>query len=368
MRIASFNVENLFDRPRAMKPDWDEGRQILSWHAEINNLLNKPTYTKADKAAILDLLEKLGLSNKDESDYVILRQNRGHLLSRPVSGTVQIVAGGRDDWIGWVELVKEPVDQLATRHTAKVMKDVGADVQAVVEADNRVALRNFSAIMLKLVQGTPFDHVMLIDGNDDRGIDVGILTRSGYEITHIRSHVDDTDSKGEIFSRDCPEYTIRTPLGNELVVLVNHLKSKGYGGQASSDAKRKRQATRVAQIYAELVKAGQQNVVVLGDLNDYPAHGTLDALLKKTDLADISDSPKFKSDGREGTYQNGSSTQKLDYILLSPALFAKVTSGGVERRGVWGGKNGTLFPHYPTMTAQLQQASDHAALYADIKI
>ncbi len=42
---------------------------------------------------------------------------------------------------------------------------------------------------------------MLIDGNDERGIDVGLMTRDGRQITRIRSHVDDTD-KGVIFSRD----------------------------------------------------------------------------------------------------------------------------------------------------------------------
>ena len=36
------------------------------------------------------------------------------------------------------------------------------------------------------------------------------------------------------------------------------------------------------------------------------------------------------------------------------------------RKGVWGGKNGTLFPHYPTMTRATEAASDHAAIYADI--
>ena len=67
---------------------------------------------------------------------------------------------------------------------------------------------------------------MLIDGIDDRGIDVGILSRRGYEITSIRSHFDDKDSAHHIFSRDCPEYTITTAKKNRIVVLDNHLKSK----------------------------------------------------------------------------------------------------------------------------------------------
>jgi hypothetical protein len=36
--------------------------------------------------------------------------------------------------------------------------------------------------------------------------------------------------------------------------------------------------------------------------------------------------------------------------------------------GVWGGKNGTLFPHYATITKEVETASDHAAVYADISL
>jgi hypothetical protein len=35
---------------------------------------------------------------------------------------------------------------------------------------------------------------------------------------------------------------------------------------------------------------------------------------------------------------------------------------------VWGGKNGTLFEHYTTMTREIESASDHAAIFADIDV
>jgi hypothetical protein len=42
-RIASYNVENLFERPRAMNlSTWAEGKPILEQHARINELLNQP--------------------------------------------------------------------------------------------------------------------------------------------------------------------------------------------------------------------------------------------------------------------------------------------------------------------------------------
>jgi endonuclease/exonuclease/phosphatase family metal-dependent hydrolase len=368
MRIASFNVENLFQRAKALAlQDKDQARVILEQYARINDLFNQQAYSKADKAEMIDLLAKLGLADRDDGgDFTLLRQNRGRLLRRPISGGAEIIADGRSDWIGWVELKTEPVNELATQHTAMVIRDVGADIQAVVEADNRIALKKFSEIALQALDADPFEHVMLIDGNDDRGIDVALMTKTGHAIADISSHVDDTDSSGEIFSRDCPEYTVVTKGGDRIVLLVNHLKSKGFGTQSSSNAKRRRQARRVAQIYKRLIAKGEPNVVVLGDLNDTPDSNPLAPLLIQTDLRDVTEHPKFKSDGRPGTFGNGSKSQKIDYVLLSPALFNRVSGGAIFRKGVWGGKNGTLFEHYPTITRKVEAASDHAAIYADI--
>ncbi len=376
MRIASFNVESLFDRAKALSlPTWADGRKILEAYAKTNALLNEPVYTPAIKTELVDLLLALGLKKEDQpkGGFALLRQNRGHLLKRTKVGgdtKLQIVADGRADWIGWVELAKEPTDELATEHTAMVMRDVDADVLGVVEADNRTALELFSELLLKKVGGKPYQHVMLIDGNDDRGIDVGILTREGYDILSITSHVDDTLHGKRIFSRDCPVYVIQTKKGNELVVLVNHLKSKGYGPPRVSSALRETQARRVASIYRSLLKAGKPNIVVLGDFNDFPGSPPLQPLLANTNLKDISTHPTFTNDGLQGTFGRGSPKEKFDYLLLSPALFAKVTGGAVLRKGVWGeNKNPpTKWQIYPTIIQPVQAASDHAAIYANIDI
>jgi len=46
MRIVSFNVENFFARPRAMNQDtWAQGRPVLEAHAEVNRLLEEPSYS-----------------------------------------------------------------------------------------------------------------------------------------------------------------------------------------------------------------------------------------------------------------------------------------------------------------------------------
>lgn len=374
VRIGTFNVENLFERPRAMAGPLTAGNAVLAAHARVNALIAEERYGPDVRAEILQHLETLGLLRADAAALAVLRQVRGRLVRRTGSqaaGTsrTEVVATGRGDWVGWVDLVKDRVDELAMVHTARVVADVGADVLAVVEAESRVALKRFTDAGVTRAGRALYPHVMVIDGNDDRGIDVGLLTRRPYEIGTVRSHVDDRDSRGRlVFGRDCPEYVVTLPGGGTLTVLVNHFKSKGYGTQAESDATRRRQAARTAAIYAGLRASGEENVVVVGDLNDTPGSAPLRPLLEGTDLRDVSVHPDFRGDGRPGTYGNGTASQKIDYVLLSPALFERTVGGSVFRRGVWGGKDGTLFPHYDTMTSPVHAASDHAALWADVDL
>src|SRR5882724_12261499 len=271
MRIASFNVENLFSRTRAMNlANWAAGEPILEQYARVNKLIQKAVYSAADKVEILDALDKLGLKKKDDAKYAILRQNRGHLVKRPTSGPPVIVANGRADWIGWVELQTEAVDEIATRMTARVIHEVNADVQAIVEAEDRIGLARFNDQLLKPL-AADYGGIMLIDGNDERGIDVGVFIKPGFHIDSIVSHVDDSDAAGHlIFSRDCPEFTIRDAAGNSFLLLINHFKSK-IGSPATSNARRKAQAQRVRQIYDQRRAEGVNLIAIAGDFNDTPA-------------------------------------------------------------------------------------------------
>jgi endonuclease/exonuclease/phosphatase family metal-dependent hydrolase len=369
MRIATFNLENLFSRARALnKVDWADGKKILDAFTKLNTVLQKDSYTVEVKQAILKSIKELGLSKEDESEFVILRRNRGTLLKRPKSGPPEVIANGRGDWVGWLELKREAVNEVATQMTAKVIQDVNADILAVVEAEDRVALKYFNDQLLKPIRAN-YSGIMLIDGNDARGIDVGLMTKPGFSIDSIVSHVDDMLDGNPIFSRDCPEYMVQVNENTLVLVLVNHFKSKGYGSTAESNARRKAQAKRVREIYDLRKSQGIDMIAVAGDFNDTPDSDPLAPLLSNgSDLKDIFEHPNFQSDGRPGTIANGTASDKFDYILLSPLLFERVQSGGVWRKGVWGGKNGTLFPHYPEMKKQAHAASDHSAVWADIDL
>ena len=371
MRLATFNVENMFERPKAMNlATWEMGAQILEDFKMLNELIQKKTYTDAVKLKMLEILKRHpGLATQGDSTYIRLRDIRGKFIGKPQNKPIIIAAEGRSDWIGWFELKKEAITDKAIENTARIVGLLEADVLCVVEAEDRICLKHFNTDVLPNVEIAAFNHVMLVDGNDSRGIDVGIMTKIGYAITGIISHIDDRDNDGTIFSRDCIEYEIKTKQDNILLVLVNHFKSKGYGSPAESSAKRLRQAQRVREIYEERLAQGIEYIAIVGDLNAAPDEPAMDPLIRNSSsLLDIMVHPKFVGDDRPGTHGNGNASAKLDYILMSPKLAQKVEKGGIERRGVWGGKNGTLFPHLPTIETEKDAASDHAALWVDVDI
>src|SRR4029078_13218242 len=127
-----------------------------------------------------------------------------------------------------------PVNEISTRMTARVIRDIGADILCVVEAEDRPSLVRLNDETLN----GQYAEVLLVDGNDERGIDLGILVAPGFSIQSIKTNVYARDADGEIFYRHCPQYEVTTPGGRVLHLLLNHFKSQSGGG----GPKRARQA------------------------------------------------------------------------------------------------------------------------------
>jgi endonuclease/exonuclease/phosphatase family metal-dependent hydrolase len=338
----------------------------LDAYHDVNELIKKPVYTAADKADIRDLLVTLDIYAVNTTTGAIrrrdvlhpkwawLRKNRGTFDREPQDTTqsVEIIATGRGDWIGWIELAKEPTNEVGTRITARVMEDVNADILGIVEAEDRPSLIRFN----EELAGGRYAHVMLIDGNDERGIDVAVMTRTGFSIESICSNVDRVDAVGTVFSRDCPQFEVRTPGGSLIHVLVNHFKSQSGGG----GEKRKRQAVAVRSIVDGLVQqaAGTQapNLSALFDNN--------------SPLIDCYSLPGFDVGNKPGTFDSCGLHNRLDYIFISRSLEASATGGALFRKGLWGGRvtRPTAWETYPEITKSVEQASDHSAVYVDLNI
>ena len=108
-------------------------------------------------------------------------------------------------------------------------------------------------------------------------------------------------------------------------------------------------------------------IAIIGDFNDTPSSAPLAPLMGNgSDLKDISTHPKFKDGGYPGTYDGGSASNKIDYILMSPALYQRATGGSIFRKGVWPGTRPKKWLTYPSIKDEALAASDHAAIWADL--
>jgi endonuclease/exonuclease/phosphatase family metal-dependent hydrolase len=347
IKIASFNVENLFDRAALLDMnDHSIGDQYLAIVGELEQQLRLATY---DKARILKLW-------KDLKGYVKVNENRGHLFSRG-----KVVANGRSDWEGSIELSRKRIPDMAQKNTGKVLREVDADVVCLVEVESRPVLQAFATDQLP----KRYPYQILFDGNDDRGIDVAMLSK--YPVGAIRTHVFDKNGTQTIFSRDCLEVEVQLSNNATLWMLLNHFKSKGYGVQATSDAKRRAQAERVKAILGKY-DLSRDLVIVAGDFNDHPASQPLQPLLRMQRLHDVL-KEKIPNEADRWTYHYKKNEQ-IDYLLVSDPLRDALRDAGTERRGMFDLEkySGGTEKAWKSVDAYRSSASDHAAVWAEFRL
>lgn len=347
IRIATFNCENLFSRPKIFSASKQRSIALLDKVAKLNLELKKGTF---DKAAIAQL-------RKDLKGYAKVNDIRGKHVS----------VEGAGEWLGWVELTRKRADLAAIRNTARVIADLDAHIVCLVEVENRPLLQQFhDAILykkfLKPNGRKAYKYIRLIDGNDDRGIDVAVMSR--LPLNWLRSHIHETTKYNgkevKLYSRDCLEVNVQATATRSIRLLINHLKSMGYSppNDPLSNRRREGQAKAVAKLASSL-KLKKDYVVVAGDLNSDPSSNSLKPLLSKADLHNVN---LALPPGSRGTYRTGK--QQLDYLIVSSALKKKLAKVHIERRGLFSKKE----PRYPTVTSRKTEASDHAAVLATFKI
>jgi endonuclease/exonuclease/phosphatase family metal-dependent hydrolase len=376
-RIATFNAENLFRRARALNlKDSDQTDAIMAQVKSLATLLAKATYSAADKDAIWKLSAEL-------NDYITIREDLGTFGSLVTHPTVDkagyrvaVACKGRGSWSGEIEFKTEPFSDEQRKNTARVIKEMKADVQCLVEVESMPAVRSFNTDAL----GGMFKEFIVIDNIiDPRGIDVGCL--SNYPILGIRTHMFEKLNGKNIWSRDCLELAIQVPFANgkPLWVYCNHFKSqRGQTQQERDDAaaKRKGQAHRVAELLTQRNLA-KEYVVVLGDLNEDPTneYASLKPLLDMPNLSSVIDLTQPPSQRWTHYYEpeknkpsKGLST--LDYIFVSKPLKAKMTQAGFERRGIdeLADITGRAQKPFDTVTGWSTAASDHAGVWAEFRL
>ncbi len=352
LRIGTFNVENLFSRVRMFDHyDHSVGDRKLQALAGLERELGRATYDKPEILRLYGILQ----------DYIKINAVRGKLF-RGSGSRRRVVPAGMAGWDGFIEFKRAQFTDVTRRNTGRVIRAVNADVMCIIEAEDRPTLQRFDSDVL----GRLYEYNMLVDGNDQRGIDVGVYSKLPLE--GLWTHIHDGTRRSRIFSRDCPEIEILLPDGETLWLLINHLKSKSGPNQRYNDTRRRRQAERVAEIL-EWYDLRRDLVVVAGDLNDTPDSRPLEPLRGIADLHDVLELQYPDDPDARWTYHYRTNEQ-IDYLLVSEPLRNAFVRAGVERRGIHRVDrytNGATRP-FSTMKSWRDAASDHGAVWADFRL
>lgn len=349
IRVASFNCENLFSRPKIFETSRSKSEKLLGWVDELNQELSKDTF---DQNKIKDLKSKLKY-------YVTVNDIRGKHTR------VQ----GVNEWLGWISFKRKPANEAAIHNIGKVLHAVDADIVALIEVENRPLLQDFHDEFLwkrffNKKSNKEYGEIFLIDGNDNRGIDVAVMSRK--PINYLKSHINDRTTydgkKVRTFSRDCLQVGVQASPSEEIHLLINHFKSMGYSPSNDPQSEKRRwgQSKRVVEI-VNTFDLDNEYVIVAGDLNSAPDKWSIEPLSKHNKLYNANLEIPYN---QRGTYRYNTGRNQLDYLWLSNALKSKLSKFHIERRGTYTARG----PNFPTVTGRVNEASDHAAIYADFNI
>ncbi len=176
----------------------------------------------------------------------------------------------------------------------------------------------------------------LIEGNDPRGVDVGLMVRKDLPLeVEVHSHKNLTEDKSGdlVFSRDLPAYILREKGSKQplMIIFGTHFKSqRSIEGDSRGFKKRSLQVKAASLIIAEYEKQFPGVPIVLaGDFNnDFRRAPEFDPL-KGMGMVDSFDlAPDTVEKNRRGTHfffpRNGNpKISQLDAILLNQAAAQK---------------------------------------------
>ncbi|MCA8901001.1 MAG: endonuclease/exonuclease/phosphatase family protein [Hyphomonas sp.] len=269
--------------------------------------------------------------------------------------------------------------------TAEALAATQAEVCALQEVENLVTLTAFDTRYLSRWEA-PYSERVLLEGNDSRGIDVGILSR--LPVSFFRSHARETygslglrppprlSVNDYAFRRDCLEADIVKD-GRVLTVFVCHFKSM-HGGRRHTRLVRQAEARAVRLlIERRFEEPAKEDWIVLGDFNDYfeldgkhLRDHALGPLVDDDFSVDLVTHAIANPYDRWTHHYSGDDTYgALDHMFLSPALAAKnprpeatIIRGGTPYRAQR--YEGLRFPGVGWAEPK---ASDHCPLAASLR-
>lgn len=185
----------------------------------------------------------------------------------------------------------KPKSQKTTIEIADRIKSLNLDILCVQEVEDIGILKQFNKDYLG---EDKYPYAVLIEGNDPRFIDVGLLSR--YPIGPITSWKESRyeDETGTIFSRDLQQVEVlNKSRSKKLFTIFNtHLKSNFIPHDAADPeaeaVKIGKRRQKQAHVIAEIIKSETRpnsSFILLGDMNDTPDSEYLENFTQDNELS-----------------------------------------------------------------------------------
>jgi endonuclease/exonuclease/phosphatase family metal-dependent hydrolase len=268
--------------------------------------------------------------------------------------------------------------------TALAIRQCAADVVCLQEIESVRALAAFHDRYLRRIGDIDYEHRILIEGNDKRGIDVAALSRFPFdriathqELTYSQLRIEKPkgDMAERVFRRDCLELHVQCG-DKQLPVFVAHFKSM-TPTREKSRAVRECEARAVRHVIEQrFADPAAADWLLVGDLNDYTetdgAPNADHALAPLVADGFAVDAIKRIADPRDRWthfYPDERSYHQLDYILLSPALARRNKDAvpQIVRNGLPYRAERYAGPRYPRIGWDRPKASDHCPVVMEVR-
>ncbi|UII80091.1 hypothetical protein [Flagellimonas sp. CMM7] len=370
MIVATYNIQNIFYRDRVLIKKYREENREL-WIKEFETLMLKRMRTNEEFNRMRALSQLLGFEDSQHSPYFTMIHKMGQLFLKKEVAVNTHRATHLTDWNGWVKLNSNPINDIAIENKGKIIKEASADILILLEVEDRTSLLEFNKYFLSHA----YTHMLYLETNDIYGRGIGVLTKEGYEVKSMKSHVNDFDDDGNpIFDMDLQEYKISTPNGT-LVTVLSTCFLEDTQNPAQSNTKIEIQSKRIAEVYQTL-NVSNSLIAVVGTLNVPSYSKLLSSIIGETDLRDVSKHHTFEVDldkGKDsryfrlGAYKMGVNIKQRDYLMLSTRLFKAVKNSGLIRKGIWFKKR-PQWEMLKSIKNETHMASEHPLVWSQLKI
>lgn len=250
----------------------------------------------------------------------------------------------------------------------------GPDIIGLCEVENKQVVEALSS-----QNSLKENHYAIVhyDSPDTRGIDVAAMyDKTKFKLISSRSIAIEIPEDPNIKTRDilyCEFETIGS--GEKIHFYVNHWSSR-RGGENETEFKRKRCAQTLLEDIKSMIKNYKdQNIVIVGDLNDYPMNNSVYEVLgakeaeKSSDLIDLCYSVQKAG---EGTYNHKGEWGCLDHIIITSSMKSIIESNAIVLKEEWmlyTNKQGEQYPNRTYGGSNYYGGySDHLPVYFSIKL